>query len=238
MATDVPFIPRELGKMLATLRAVIDTEPEVIATATQEWRVTVRNDRVVMTLDYLNAGRGAMRWKRSTLTVDGEPRPLAANLDDFARIFRNPDGVPGGSWPAVQPDEPLPPCDPNELPVVAKATYDGLAEALAGTPLAAAAITVGFRHRLWVIDLDTPRVHLRFQWRPARRGRGVEQGPMRLHVDGRDASAEVGKDLAKAMQVVAAATAGQSATPATIGAPAKGEGFGSVGVRRASVIRN
>lgn len=228
-------IPAELAELVADLERDTSRTPTVeeVPGTGRRWLLTHRNDRVTMTLLCRPAKRGRYTWLNSTLTVDGEPRQVADSYEDFVRIFNDPDETP----PERPIPEPLPACDPDNLPPMVASTYRRLAESLAGDR-----ITVGHDRNTWVIDLADPsgNAFLRLEFRRYHRGKPVGDMRILLIVEGRDRSREVHGNLAAAVALMA-----RQATPNTGPAPGNsgqeataGQGFGSVGVRRHSVIRN
>lgn len=227
--------PRELTELVADLTRDTDVTPDVeeIPGFERRWQLTLRNDRVLMTMVVKSAGRGRYAWVRSALTVDGQPRPVAESYSHFVRIFNDPDETP----PERAVPEPLPPCSPEGLPPMVASAYGQLAKSLG-----AEAVVLGHEHNHWALDIVSPngQAFLRLSYRRPKRGKPVSDMRLTMIVEGRDRSREVRGDLDVALALLArqstpntgpaTADSGQEAT--------SGQGYGSVGVRRHSVIRN
>lgn len=65
----------------------IGLEPIVEQVKANRWRVTFRNERVAVTFDYKTSPR--VEQVDSTLTVDGQPRRLAKNLEHLTQFFKD-----------------------------------------------------------------------------------------------------------------------------------------------------
>ena len=127
----------------------------------------------------------------------------------------------------------MPPAvDPTTVPPVVRQTYVRLAKSLG-----AENVHVGHEGKLWVIGIDGERGGLRLRFATIKRRTYPLKRYIQIVVDGRDHSADVKNDLDQAMALLTAPAAGPDA-PSSEGATAEGTGFGSVGVRRHSVMRN
>lgn len=107
-----PFIPREVRRQAGELAEATGHDPHIEQLNDTRWRLTMRNERVFMTMDFRRVGPGRYRWAGSTLEVDGQPRPLAAGLREFTKLWRAPGGVPAEPLPAgrdIGDNEPAPP---------------------------------------------------------------------------------------------------------------------------------
>lgn len=221
--------PRIVAGMAAKLHRDTGHKPEVVMLPGKLWRLTLENDQVRLTINYRSRKPGgSTRWAGSTLTVDGESRPLAENYDHFVEIFRNP-GMKGEL-------APIPPGgDITEAPAVVRAFYErnqraGIYELRAGCD--------GDR---WVIGLDHPRGGFRFTFRRGLDGkwRVDPAAPMQVIVDGADRTAETAGDLEKAFALLGGHL-GEDGAPAggPVAAAQASSRANSVEVRRATVIRN
>lgn len=227
--------PRELVDLVARLTRDTGVAPEVeeIPGLERRWKLTLLNDRVQMTLIAKSANRGRYTWLKSTLVVDGQPRPIASGYRHFVRIFNDPDETP----PERAIPDPLPPCRPEDVPQRVASAYQRLVESLGEERVA-----LGGGHNAWAIDITSPngQAFMRLGFRRAKRGKPVSDMRILMIVEGRDRSREVQGSLEAALALLArqgtpntgptATDSGQEAT--------SGQGYGSVGVRRHSVIRN
>jgi hypothetical protein len=224
---DLP-LPGELTDTIDKLREVTGLEPAVTTTAPRRWRIDVDSDRVHMDVDFRAARRDRIVWLRSTLSVDGQPRKIASSIEHLGRIFRDPDN----ECPDIaQADELLPQVDPNTAPAVVRHVYASLARAVGD------AARVGNLGDKWVVSFSGPDRELQLRFLRDKRKVGQARQFIQLIVGGRDLSEQVAGRLDEALALLTAPRTGP-AVAATEGETAGGEGFGSVGVRRHSVMRN
>ncbi len=223
-------LPDELVREIAHLRQCVGVEPELIELAPRRWRITMRNERVYMDVDYRSASRGRISWLRSALIVDGKRRPRARDCEHFARIFHDPDNElpPAGS--ALEP--PPPPVDPDTAPVIVQMPYRKLAQAIGADN-----VQIGRAGRRWVVSVSRPNADFRMNFVQQGRKTYPAKRLIQIVIDGRDYSRQVHNQLDEAVALLAAPTQGPD-TPTTAGSTEQGAGFGSVGVRRHSVMRN
>lgn len=227
--------PRELAEEAADLERDTGVTPtiEEIPGLPTRWVLTHANERVRMTLTVQAAKHGRYTWLDSTLEVDGKPRPVADTYSHYVRIFNDPDERP----PEREIPDPLPSAAGEVMPPLVSQHYHGLVRSLSPDR-----VTVGHHGNEWAIDLrsEDGSSFLRLSFRKAKRGKPTADMRITLIVEGRDRSREVAGNLEAAMALLA-----RQATPNT--GPAgqgdgqestSGQGYGSVGVRRHSVIRN
>jgi len=222
--------PDELVDLIDWLRTATGVEPELTELATHRWRMGVRNERVYMELDVRRAKRNRYVWLRSALFIDGERRPNARDPEHFVRIFHDPDDALPPQGAVLDPMPPL--VDPVTVPPAVRHVYVRLAH-----QLGAENVRVGHESSLWVVELSGERGGLHLRFTTIKRRTYPAKRYIQVVADGRDYSADVNNDLEQAMALLSAPATGP-AVPGTEGATADGAGFGSVGVRRHSVIRN
>jgi hypothetical protein len=223
-------LPDELTRLLAHLRQCVGVEPELVELAPRRWRIIIRNERVYMDMDYRSASRGRISRLRSALIVDGRRRPLARNCEHFARIFHDPDNELSPEGAALEP--PPPAVDPATAPIIVQVPYRKMAAAVGVDN-----VHIGRVGRCWVISICTPKGDFRMNFVQQGRKTYPAKKLIQIVVDGRDYSHQVRNQLDEAMALLTAPAAGPD-TPNTSGSPEQGAGFGSVGVRRHSVMRN
>lgn len=228
--------PAEFAELIADLERDTGVAPAVeeIRGAERRWRLTMRNERVCMTIVAKAAKRGRYIQVKSTLEVDGQPRPVAESYRHFVRIFNDPDETPPEAELPPAPD----PCGPDgPLPPIVAGYYRQLTGRIPAENL-----TLGRDGYNFVIDLrsENGNALLRIGFLRPKPHKPPDEMDLLLIIEGRDRSREVKGDLEAALALL-----GRQATPNTGPgeAPAgqeatTGQGYGSVGVRRHSVIRN
>jgi hypothetical protein len=229
--SDVPIpLPDELILRLNDLRKSTGVEPELTEIAPRRWRMSVRNERVYMEVDYRSAARGRIVWLRSALIVDGKRRPLARDPEHFARIFRDPDNELPPEGAQLRP--PPKPANPESAPTIVRLPYLRLSSLIG-----AENVQVGHEGKRWVISVAMPGRDFRMNF--VRQGQKVypAQRTIELIIDGRDYTRQVNNKLEDALALLAPAGAAPEA-PGTSGTADQGSGFGSVDIRRHSVMRN
>lgn len=204
--------------------------PRVERIGDRRFRLTARNERVVMTLDLKMTGPGRWVWATSTLTVDGQRRQLAENAAAFYRLFRNPDV--GGKLPVDPADEePFEPYPLDDPPAIAVQNLVGqMTTRLAQLDATVEAGRLADGTPLVVVTL--PRGYLR-----------VKVGAklhMRAVIDGYDVTASAGESIEGALRVLLDAHDPAKPAPSAPGRARRASGAQrntSVEVRRQSVIR-
>ena len=193
------------------------------------WRVTIEVPRVVATARFRHTrGRGGRwSWCDGTLLVDGQPRPTTKTFQQLARLIADPDCH-------AEPLEPLAASEPpRNAPAAVQRDFWAIARRLGHD-----VVTLGLDGNDWVIALESPGKALRNRYLPhAGRWLPDPYQPFTVVVDGRDRTPEI-NDLAGALALLMdQSEPGEPGSGAATG-PATGTGFGSVDVRRHSVIRN
>lgn len=221
-----PGLPRELLHQVRNLvRAGIT--PHVDEIGPRRWRLWARNDRVYADADYRAASRGRIVHLRGALLVDGQRRPLTHTAEELTRLMREPGERPA---PPVELEPLLPDADVAAAPGHVQHMHARLARALGGD-----AVRLGNRGPQWIVAVSTPRAELRMSFLRGK-GRHLDMY-LRVIIDGEDVSQQVNGDLTRALAMMTVSPTGP-AVEAAEGSPAAGTGFGSVGVRRHSVMRN
>jgi hypothetical protein len=243
------FIPPQIQREVALLEKHTGHRPDV-ERFDNVWRITMRNDRVLMTMDWR---RGRSRnWPKqrthSTLVIDGVPCTLARDIHHFAVLWKDP-GLAG-----QDPDEiaPIPGKKPRadlvmpQIGEVPKGTdVPFLIEALyrAHTcALPAGSVTLGYLDETWRLLIvattgSGKHAELLFECPP---------GPDRKHrsvlllaaIDGKDYTSEIDGDFETALQRLLDAGGPELERPRTVGhsrqAAVQATG---VQVRKTTVIR-
>lgn len=202
--------------------------PQVERVGDRRFRLTVENERVLMTVDFKTTGPGRWVWAGSTLTVDGVRRPLAENAAAFYRLFHDPDS--GGKRrvdPAdEEPFEPYPLDDPPPPPV--RQLMDQLTAQL-GRKLEATITAGRLGDGTPLVVITVPRGYLR-----VRVGAEVT---MRAVLDGYDETGSAKESLADVLRRLIEAHDPATPAPPPVARPRPSTRSNSVEVRRQSVIR-
>lgn len=218
------FIPQLVTEWVDRLRDDTQCDSTVERINDRKWRLTAESDRVTLTLDFILQGNGKVRWKGSTLAVDGTPRALAEDYEHLLRIFMDPDGD-------MRPPEvmEMPPARcVDDAPFTVRTFYGILSR------FDKDAAEIGERDGAWIVGLGSGDTAIRLVFTRRRKEWGM--GRLQVIVNGVDRSAEVRGDVTKALALMA----GESpAVPGekVIGMPARPARTNSVEIRRAAVIR-
>ena len=150
------WMPKDVREWFDDIERGTGQPPRVEKIGDRRFQITAENERVTMTLDLKMTSPGKWVWAYSTLTVDGERRPLAKNAREFFRLFRDPDS---NGLVRVDPadEEPFEPYPADELPVTVQNLVGQLTGRLAhldpvvragrladGTPLVEATVPHGY----------------------------------------------------------------------------------------------
>jgi hypothetical protein len=226
-------IPERVQRFADNVVETVGIEPAIEFVAGY-WLITLTAPRVVATARFKHSrGRGGRwSWHDGTLTVDGEPRPVTNSMEELARLVADPDGRAAAPAP-LPASEP-----PGKAPAAVQRDFWAIARKL-GTD----AVTVGCDGKRWVVALEMTKpsgatASLRINYaNHAHRWIPDPYRPFTLILDGRDRTSEI-NNLAEAMALMAGQSEpGEPGTGGVAGA-AEATGFGSVDVRRHSVIRN
>ncbi|WP_069162927.1 hypothetical protein [Nocardia altamirensis] len=220
-----PAIPKAVRSWIRDFREV-GLEPEV-EHIERRWRLSVTTEHAATELWLKRTPSGSWKWADASLTVDGEPRPLAHDAADLARIFREANQA----CELVQADPMPPPCAPDSAPPRVQQEYWALVRHIGDETQ----IQLGRDGNQWFIGLDAGGAALRMRFRRTR----TEGLLMRLQVivDGQDRSEQARGDLAQALQLMMPAQesgpADPGMNPSSAALPAS-----SAGSRKGTVMRN
>ncbi|WP_030895432.1 hypothetical protein [Streptomyces sp. NRRL F-5053] len=121
--TETAVLPTQVTMARHELREATGQTPDIQRTSPLHYLLVLTSDRVALTLTWRRNYRGSWKLNNSTLTVDGTPRELARDLDDFVRIWNDPDVLsrPGGrsEIPALAPV-----ADETQLPDAVRRSLD------------------------------------------------------------------------------------------------------------------
>lgn len=239
--TKATILPTQVTTARHELREATGQTAEIQRTSPLHYLLVLTSERVELTLTWRRNYRGSWKWNSSTLTVDGTPRDLARDLDDFARIWKDPDVLsrPGGrsEVPALTPV-----ADEAQLPGMVRQSLDRMrshAERKASdgsVQVIAAETDTGY-----TIELASPRGTLHLRYAPRRRPAGAwdldkRNGFRMFDANGMDAT----KKFAGNVMAALADLFGLGAAPAVPGQTGQARQASvnnSVRVRRHSVIR-
>jgi hypothetical protein len=198
------------------------------------WLIMLTTPRVVATARFKrSSGRGGRWfWHDGTLLVDGEPRPTTRSMEELASLIADPDGRAAAPAP-LPASEP-----PGSAPAAVQRDFWAIARKL-GTD----AVTVGRDGKRWVVALELTKPNgatasLRINYaNHAHRWHPDPRHPFTLILDGRDHTSQI-NNLAEAMALMAGQSEPGEPDTGGVAGTAAATGFGSVDVRRHSVIRN
>lgn len=215
-ASEHTFLPTPVRNMVNRLHEATKHEPEVERIA-DRWRIIMRSSRVLMTYDMKLFGRNRYERSGSTLSVDGQRRALAADFEDFVRIFADPDGQPAPAedqlGQAIDTINDRSECDngPVTLPPIvpvqvadAPASIREMHAALAPQLEKLGELLVGQNGTKWVIGIDSNGVQFRMHLHQVQGGRfeQVANRPIQIVLDGIDYTDFAGGDIVKALSLL------------------------------------
>lgn len=221
-----PSTPPLVQEMLDELTNA-GLDPQVEQRHARFWRITVTSDRVTVTVDFRRNPAGQLKWAGSTLTVDGEDRPLARDAAHLADIFHDPDAQTAA--PAMPPAAPVaaaPPAVQHQYRVLVAKCGQGM-------------VSLGRQGHDWLIGLDNDdaATRIRFSRLGGTQKKRYWMSGIVLVIGGVDYTRQVGNDLSEALRLLGGA--GQPEAPQSTGAPdTHGPRSNAVETRRATVIRN
>lgn len=224
------FVPRIIADVVDRLEKATGHGSCVDRVDVRTWRLVTETDHVRLTVDYAIAGNGKVRWKGSTLAVDGEFRPLAKNFADLVRIFKEAEATSASADEEKPPVVfPMPPARPiDDAPAMVQAAYQALTR---GGKFCA---EVGEDDKGgWMLGVETETCALRLEYSQQRGKWGVR---FQVVVDGVDRSKDAKGDLNKAIKLLQGPGAPPEATK-KIGNPTAGARNTGVESRRITVIR-
>ncbi|MFJ5952627.1 hypothetical protein [Streptomyces noursei] len=239
--TDATILPTQLTTARHELREATGQTAEVQRTSPLHYLLVLTSKRVELTLTWRRNYRGSWKWNSSTLTVDGTPRELARDLDDFARIWKDPDVLsrPGGrsEVPALTPV-----ADEAQLPSMVRRSLDRMrSHAERKTSDGSVQIIAAATGTGYTIELAGLRGTIHLRYAPRRRPAGAwdldeRNGFRAFDANGMDAT----KKFAGNVMAALADLFGLGAAPAVPGQTGQARQASvnnSVRARRHSVIR-
>ncbi|MFF5264633.1 hypothetical protein ACFY4C_37395 [Actinomadura viridis] len=231
-----PSLPRLVRIDYARLFAATGDRPILSNAAPRHWRLTLANERVSLTLDYLPNGKGALTPRKGQLVVDGKRRPSPENFYAVTREYHHP--VDNDGTFLRDAATPMPASrDVDQAPPNVRQQYHNLVQQLPGRE-----ITVGFRDGdAWVIGVSSHRGDMRLFYTRTRYGNWIVDPVYALQVvvGGQDLSATAAKSITKAIRLLKSrSTAPVPAAGSTITGAAPAATTTSTQVRDTVVMRN
>lgn len=228
--------------MMDKLEQATGVAASVEVPAPRRWRIVHTNGRVRLTYDMKSTGPGRVAWAASTLTVDGQRRPLASDFTHYTAIFADPDKAPATSGDTTSPAPR--PWKIEDAPDHVQQYCTQIDDALAVEHT----VTVGYLddRAAWVIQITTERATACLRLVRGTGGRKNRRhpkwrldpkDPISLVVDGVDRSAEVDGKVARMLEIMG--RPGEQGPPADgpVTGPAPAARSNAVTTRRATVIR-
>jgi hypothetical protein len=255
-----PYLHPDIQGRIDELQEATGQLP-VVTYLANGWTLAHGNDRVRLTCSYIRNSRGKLRYS-STLSVDGEDRPLVNGIEAYVRLLENPDD----KHPNRKPGSALPPVYPldegEEVPKAVTVMTAFLAEIEAVTAVKIGHCSMAQRERwaawnwplnekdevpdqqAFVIESsedDGTRVQMHYQPHPSVPGAFYLSGVSGLDGQGRDLMAETGKAVDKAIEklfgIKLPPQKAPDRGPVNAIGDTHGTGYGSVEVRKSTVFR-
>ncbi|MGC5263911.1 hypothetical protein ACPXCO_23110 [Streptomyces cyaneofuscatus] len=239
--TEATILPTQVTTMRHDLWEATGQTADIQRTSPLHYLLLLTSERVELTITWRRNYRGSWKWNNSTLTVDGTPREIARDFEDFVRIWKDPDVLyrPGGrsEIPALTPVE-----DETQLPGGVRKALDRMRrnaerKASDGSVRAIAATTDSG----YTIELAGPKGTLHLHYTPCRRLAGAwvlaERGGFQMFdANGMDSTKKFAGNLMAALaDMFGLGTA--PAVPGQTGHARQTAVNNSVRARRHSVIR-
>lgn len=193
-------IPHLAAKMSAQLLEATGQQPVVVFVGNGRWRLTLAGPRVRVTVDFQGGLGKKARWAASELFVDGRQRPIAKDLDDFVRIWNNPDGEAEVQLAAVPAGG-----DIASAPQAVRSCHAQLAAALADRTDVKVEVEAGFDRGRWTLGITLPFGGLRMFYIRGRYGgpwTPDPHQPLQIVANGKDLTEEAAGDLAAALALL------------------------------------
>jgi hypothetical protein len=198
--------PKEVRRLVAGLRER-GFEPTWTGTPGGEWEVAIEGAHVRATAGYVFRN-GRTKQVPGTLTIDGEPAPLAHDYADLRRIWDEHEGIVA---PAAEPEPAVlrEIADPGSQPVpyVVRAALENVKLGIERAD-AEIEVRVGMSGKHWVIGIDLPAgdgLRIIFT-RYARGWEPDDDQRLQVVVGGQDKTAEAEGDVGKALALLAPTT--------------------------------
>lgn len=226
--------PRDVADWADRLRVACKTTPVVEwVGARSHWRITVSNERVVMTLDWKQTTSGRWVWAGSTLHLDGVRSPLTQGFEHFVRVWKNPEEIENRMPQPAPYTTPVVEVDLEKLPA-----YIGqVARKVLGEKRDIAPPVVGYvDDNFWAMEFTFPRAVLRAHWSRTSNDPMVTEH-MYLIVDGVDKSDLVKGSMEKALAIIDQIPHPGVAGPSGVAGTANTQRDRGVEVRSTHVIR-
>ncbi|GAA3196050.1 hypothetical protein [Actinocorallia longicatena] len=87
------WMPPAVAELSAEVHENTGITPGVERVGSELWRMTIENERVKNVIDFKRTSGARWVWKKSILTVDGEPFPPRDTHAEFYDLFLNTDAV-------------------------------------------------------------------------------------------------------------------------------------------------
>jgi hypothetical protein len=188
-----------MTQMARELRRVTGVDPVIEQTSPTTWRLSLRNSRVHLTVDF-KASMGKPKWMGSTLTIDGQERPHVDGYAEFGKVWRDPDSHLPRRRRRVGTLAPIPPGDISQAPAIVRQQYDYLQRLLP------APVEAGYADGRWTLGITmSTNTGLRLFFTRCRKGWHPDPaGPIQMIAAGRDRTAEAGGRVEKALAMLTA----------------------------------
>lgn len=225
--------PKTVRSYARYVQEAIGEEPQISQLSPTEWRVALIGAHVTASADFRSA-LGKTRWVSGALAVDGKTRPTTGDFRKLRALWDKYERSAAAEPSRLEPVPPLP--ADARMPSEARQLHDQLTEAVAGK----VPVQAGYDGR-WVIGVDgSGRDGLRFIFTRIAHGRWTlaRDRPIQVIAGGRDVSAEVGRDVAKAIAALTQAhpeTGSPAAAPPVT--PSRGKRDIGIEMRKGNVIR-
>lgn len=226
--------PRPVSDLAEKLRLACKSDPVVEwVPGRDHWRITMANDRVVMTLDHKMTSGGRWVWGGSTLSIDGVRGPIANSFEHFVRVWKNPEEMVN-----LAPVPPPVSTPIEEMPLDSMPA--DIAQAIRYVTekgdLTSSSVGRSGEH-FWAVDFLFPRAFLRVHWSVLSKD-PIPSEHLYLIIDGEDKSDLAQGELSKALAVIASTPHPGAAAPANIEGATGAQRDRGVEVRTTHVMRN
>jgi hypothetical protein len=230
-----PGWPKEVRRLVEDLHEAGFGDDVITVTGVPggAWEVAIEGEHVRATAGFAFRN-GRTRFVPGTMTIDGEPAPLARSYEDLRRIWDEHEGG-SASEPAVLME--ITSTDGQPVPPLVQMTAGQLKQALKSD----LEVRCGLSGSHWVIGIDLGDgdglrmifTRHRGAWRPD------PDQLLQVVVNGADRSAEAGNDITKAVELLKGASPPDSPVPGSSAVRGKSPSHRDLGVetRKRVVIR-